>query len=167
MSSRWQICYDYRYPQEQYSIQRHYCTWADAPVPPTPPTWHQFAACPGIYYPDKLATWSTNLAPGGCPCLTLSYLELSWDPTLMPWGGWKAINTACTGANLQLLVQPMAAIPGGMVWRFNFSWPGGTVDNFANAPCGHVIRSGVLGVHCFGCDSINIQVTATWDWALP
>jgi len=166
-AGRWQICYDYRYPEELFSINRHYCTWADAPVPPTAPTWHQFSGCPGVYYPNVISVQVSNANPFGCTCLTLTTLNLTWNIAIGAFGGWRGVTSTCLAPGLTFTVQPQSFAMGGIFWLCTVSWPGGSNSQLLFAPCGH--RFGVIGWPINAppiCTGANLTALYYWDWAI-
>lgn len=160
------MCWDYRLWEEGWTVVHHYCTNPDEPVAPTYPVFHYFGCCPGVPYPDRMATTSLNHTPGGCDCLNLSFLELVWNAGIGIWGGWRATNTSCPGAGITLTVEPIACIAGGMRWKLTLSWPGGFRISIQDVPCGHGMTFAGIGVDAPGCVAAVIDVFVSWPGSL-
>lgn len=166
-TGRWEICYDYAYREELFTIWRHWCTFADDPHLPAAPTWHQFVSCPNVYYPDQMSIQASNTTPGGCACLTLTILNLAWNAALGLFGGWQGTTTTCPGAGITFKVYPLGFHGGGIDWFVELSWPGGLIGQIVFALCGH--RFGVAGIPVNApgiCMGATITVLAYWDWAI-
>lgn len=164
---RWKICFDYRFEEEGWTVLHHWCTWEDDPEPFPPMVCHYFAACPGTCYPDRLAT-STVTTSGSCDCLALSFLELVWDGTIGPWGGWAGTNTACTGNPITIKIYPSAAGGGGgLIWTIDVTWPGGGDTRNLTAACGQGFIFTDILINRPACGRARASVFVSWPGSLP
>lgn len=162
---RWQICFDWRIWEEKWTVAHHYCTFADDPIPPVYPTFHYLSECPGVPYPDEMATTTFNTGPDPCDCVTLSFLAISWNAGIGPWGGWTGTNTSCAGGGITLTVYPILHVGALITWVCEIAYPGGTGIGVVAVECGQRMLFEGITIQPAGCPVVPVDVIVNWPGA--
>lgn len=166
-SDVWDICFDYAFEQELFTIWRHWCTRSDDPEPPPHPKWISFGCCPGHVYPEQMSGSVFTEVNPLCTCSPLTFFSLNEDGALGPWGGWSGTVETCEDTTLEVGVYPTECIEGGMRWRLKLTWDGGDLTSDIDVTCGtglwFSLNAPPFGDGCI----LQISFSVSWPWALP
>jgi hypothetical protein len=99
--------------------------------------------------------------------MSFSFLELIWDSTIGPWGGWTRLNDSCAGGGVRLTLYPVACVDDELVWILDVSWTGGSAFTALSVECGHGMIFGPLAINPPACPGAEINVFVSWPGSLP
>lgn len=118
----WLMCWKYSWPP-LYDVVYEWCTTSNGPEPPPPPP----PGPPPPGYPDDFEGlfFTLNAEFGTTTCWgPFPDILPEWDPSLGPWGGWRAVWFSGFSGDLTLEVYAVEWVPGAVTWRCRWSVAG-------------------------------------------
>lgn len=160
---RWLICAWWKYWQTNDDFLSH-CFFSDnpVPIPPyVPPTTGTYPWCP-YEYPTYLTCDASVIGGSECGCIDRDRIDLYWDDTVGPLGGWKGQFSGCARP-VTVKFWGEKEIGSPATWRYHIYGIDGGTMGIGFFVCGEVLSPIVTTLIGRPCDGATIQL----DLSMP